>query len=297
MNQETGEAKTSKENPRRHFEEGDRVLVPDGKQLYEARILECEKNEGHWEYYVHYQGWNKKWDEWLAAKLVLPDTAETRLRQQQKITELEELEKGKNKDKVSKNTEVKKDKKKREHKNDEADTSTKRRKTELPMADKDEDGEASRDGTSGPIKLVLPAALKKQLVHEWECITREGKLVPLPREPCVNVILEEYVRSKGARRDKVLQEVVTGVRTYFDKALKPVLLYKVERDQCEQALQDGTPCEIYGAEHLLRLFVKMPQLLTGYQLEKAAIEALQDHLGDIIRHLQRRQQSYFTNYQ
>jgi len=56
----------------------------------------------------------------------------------------------------------------------------------------------------------------------------------------------------------MLKEVCDGVRLYFNKALGSVLLYKFERQQySELRTDDVLPCDLYGVEHLLRLFVQM----------------------------------------
>jgi len=55
---------------------------------------------------------------------------------------------------------------------------------------------------------------------------------------------------------------VAGVCAYFDKCLAHCLLYRPERGQARGALAGGAlPSSLYGGEHLLRLFVKMPELL------------------------------------
>lgn len=48
-----------------------------------------------------------------------------------------------------------------------------------------------------------------------------------------------------------------GLRSYFDKALPAMLLYSQERDQFNDVIPEESeisPSNIYGAEHLLRLF-------------------------------------------
>ena len=40
--------------------------------------------------------------------------------------------------------------------------------------------------------LPLPASLLKQLVDEWQWITKKGLLPPLPRRPCVDEVLDQY---------------------------------------------------------------------------------------------------------
>lgn len=59
------------------FEDNEKVLCYHGPLLYEAKCVKGRKvsnkgqpqqpaNEVHFQYFVHYQGWNKNWDEWVA---------------------------------------------------------------------------------------------------------------------------------------------------------------------------------------------------------------------------------------
>lgn len=50
----------------------------NGDVFYEAKVLSAEQEDGEWEYLIHYQGWNKKWDEWLPADRLLKDTEDAR---------------------------------------------------------------------------------------------------------------------------------------------------------------------------------------------------------------------------
>ena len=57
--------------------------------------------------------------------------------------------------------------------------------------------------------------------------------------------------------EDILNEVVEGIRVYFNKALGNVLLYRFERPQyseLKKKLAEKDMSEIYGPEHLLRLF-------------------------------------------
>ena len=82
------------------------------------------------------------------------------------------------------------------------------------------------------------------------------------------------IRGAGVRRQHtfLIWQVCDGVRSYFNQALSAILLYKYERRQHRdlKESEDGkdgeggkplAPADIYGAEHLLRLFVKLPELL------------------------------------
>ena len=122
------------------------------------------------------------------------------------------------------------------------------------------------------IRLLVPDNLKAILVDDWEHVTKDLMLVPLPSKTPVNLILDTYFEGeKGKRRlgsaeADLLEEVVAGMKMYFDKALGRILLYRFERQQffeTKQLWEAGTgewegkgPGDVYGAEHLSRLFGK-----------------------------------------
>lgn len=118
----------------------------------------------------------------------------------------------------------------------------------------------------------MPDNLKALLVDDWEYITKNLQVVPLPAKVPVNKILEMYMEDEKAKRTSpaevdVLEEIVAGIREYFDKSLGRLLLYRFEREQYHilrkkwengvEGYVDKGPCDIYGAEHLARLFGKI----------------------------------------
>ncbi|GKU94808.1 hypothetical protein SLEP1_g8245 [Rubroshorea leprosula] len=91
-------------------------------------------------------------------------------------------------------------------------------------------------------------------------------------------------------------EILKGVRCYFDKALPMMLLYKKERQQYHKAvLGDVSPSTVYGAEHLLRLFVKLPELLAYANVEEETLTNLQQKLLDFLKFLQKNQSAFFLS--
>ena len=120
------------------------------------------------------------------------------------------------------------------------------------------------------IRLLVPDNLKAILVDDWENVTKNLSLVPLPSKTPVNLILDTYFdEEKGKRRlgsaeADLLEEVVAGVKEYFEKCLGRILLYRFEREQffyIRQLWEAGTGewegkgvGDVYGAEHLCRLF-------------------------------------------
>lgn len=51
---------------------GDSLLCYHGPMLYEAKCLKRRKSDdGKAQYFVHYKGWNSKWEEWVDDDRVL----------------------------------------------------------------------------------------------------------------------------------------------------------------------------------------------------------------------------------
>lgn len=67
------------------------------------------------------------------------------------------------------------------------------------------------------------------------------------------------------RLSNSVEEILKGLRCYFDNALPVMLLYNNERKQYEETVSgDVSPSSVYGAEHLLRLFGKGHFLFNQY---------------------------------
>lgn len=82
------------------------------------------------------------------------------------------------------------------------------------------------------VKLVIPDHIKAILVDDWENVTKNQQLVPLPAKHPVNSILNDYVeherprRQPGSAQADILEEVVSGLQLYFEKCLGRILLYR-----------------------------------------------------------------------
>ncbi|KAL7085223.1 hypothetical protein ACP275_14G269000 [Erythranthe tilingii] len=150
--------------------------------------------------------------------------------------------------------------------------------------------------------IQIPSTLKKQLIDDNECITHLDQLVKLPRSPSVHEILNKYIDYRVKKNGKIPEsvgEIVKGLLCYFDKALPSMLLYKHERPQYKEVIPDNvSPSRVYGAEHLLRLFVKLPDMLSCMHIETETLTELQQRLNDLLRFLQSNQGAFFdSNYQ
>ncbi|KAJ8764306.1 hypothetical protein K2173_006046 [Erythroxylum novogranatense] len=272
------------------FSEGERVLAYHGPRIYEAKVqkVECRKKE--WRYFVHYLGWNKNWDEWVATDRLLKHTEENVKKQQALVNNLGVDKTSKfgraaqTKPKIS--TDVKMEKE------DSKPNVTKGKKRKV-------DSSIEKDATEKRIKMQIPSTLKKQLVDDWEFVNQQDKLVKLPRSPNVDDVLMRYLdyRSKkdGMMTDSV-GEILKGIRCYFDKALAVMLLYSKERQQFHDSVKnDESPSTVYGAEHLLRLFVKLPELLKHVRIEEDTLTCMQQMFLDFLKFLQKNQSTFFLS--
>nr|XP_009798553.1 PREDICTED: nuA4 complex subunit EAF3 homolog isoform X2 [Nicotiana sylvestris] len=278
------------------YTEGEKVLAYHGPRIYEAKVQKAELRKNEWRYFVHYLGWNKNWDEWVGTDRLMKHTEDNVLKQQA-------LDKKQGMEKNTKSGRSAQAKPKSsagvsslDVKLDKEDTKSNVPKGKKRKADSGTEGNVSAEKL---VKIQIPSTLKKQLVDDWEFITQQNKLVKLPRSPTVDDILTKYLeyRSKkdGMMTDSV-GEILNGIRCYFDKALPVILLYKKERQQYHEAVSDNvSPSSVYGAEHLLRLFVKLPELLAYVKIEEETLIRLQQKLLDFLKFLQKNQGTFFLS--
>ena len=77
------------------------------------------------------------------------------------------------------------------------------------------------------------------------------------------------------------------------------LLYKFERSQYVQLLVDyphKAMSEIYGIEHLLRLFVKLSGLLSFTKLDGSSVDILESYISEILCFLEVNLNSFHGDY-
>eukprot|EP00958_Prasinococcus_capsulatus_P025760 scaffold4437_cov391-Prasinococcus_capsulatus_cf.AAC.16 len=184
-------------------------------------------------------------------------------------------------------------------------SSSKKRKSEDDEDEDDEDGES--------LRLNIAPALKKVLVEDHEQILNKNSLLRLPRyrpdpcpscrtrtlgkllivaatcsrKPCVDDILDDFLDTKQKHKD-VTAEVLEGVRLYFKSTLGSQLLYASERTQYANVKETtGNVLQVYGVEHLLRLFVKLPDYVESTGIERETVATLQSKLSDLLKFIQK----------
>ncbi|XP_042534016.1 LOW QUALITY PROTEIN: mortality factor 4-like protein 2 [Dipodomys spectabilis] len=152
------------------------------------------------------------------------------------------------------------------------------------------------------VKVKIPEELKPWLVEDWDLVTRQKQLFQLPAKKNVDAILEEYAnckKSQGNVDNKyyAVNEIVGGIKEYFNVMLGTQLLYKYERPQYAEILlayPDAPMSQVYGAPHLLRLFVRIGAMLAYTPLDEKSLALLLGNLHDFLKYLAKNFASLFT---
>ncbi|GAA0150791.1 chromatin/chromatin-binding, or -regulatory protein [Lithospermum erythrorhizon] len=262
------------------FRESEKVLAFHCELLYEAKVQKVDLVMKEWRFFIHYLGWNKSWDEWVGVDRLRKYNDENMCIQK-------ELNANKKQDVEKKFGRA---------------ILTKPKSSSAFRGKKRKNDLDPKEAVGPDVKQVnihIPPTLRKQLIDDYESIMHLGKLVKLPRCPNVEDLLNKYLEyhtRKGGMMPDSVEEIVNGLRCYFDKALPALLLYKNERQQYQEATtNDKSPSFVYGAEHLLRLFVKLPELLYHANIEEATLAELRQHLQAFLKFLQKNQSAFFVS--
>ncbi|KAJ9663614.1 Esa1p-associated factor [Coniosporium apollinis] len=293
------------------FSKDEKALCFHHELLYEAKILDVRQKEADdkksgFEYKVHYKGWKNTWDDWVPQDRLRKNTEENRELARNLKHDMDAL----------RNLSTKKP----------SSTSHKKKADFASSARDSEERHSSIAVAAGPrgqkrgrdyqveseetflarpsVRIVMPDRLKSLLVDDWENITKNLQLVTLPSKSPTSLILDEYAAEEKAKRREgsadwdILEEVVAGVKEYFNKCLSRMLLYRFEREQFyqfyHQIEEDPTGdlagkayADIYGGEHLLRLFVSMPELIAQTNMDQQSVNRLREELSKMTMWLAR----------
>uniref|UniRef100_A0A3P9JVY1 Mortality factor 4-like protein 1 n=1 Tax=Oryzias latipes TaxID=8090 RepID=A0A3P9JVY1_ORYLA len=316
-----------KQDPKPKFQEGERVLCFHGPLLYEAKCVKISIKDKQIKYFIHYSGWNKNWDEWVPESRVLKyvDSNLAKQRELQKANQDHYVE-GKMRGLAPSKKIASVQQKNVDLLNSPEETGmlllkAKKAKQKTPGP---AEGASSAEMPQGPrkkrarvdptveseemftnrveVKVKIPEELKPWLVDDWDLITRQKQLFHLPAKKSVDMVLEDYAnykKSKGNSDNKeyAVNEVVAGIREYFNVMLGTQLLYKFERPQYAEILAehpDAPMSQVYGAPHLLRLFVRIGAMLAYTLLDEKSLALLLSYLQDFLKYLVKNSATLFS---
>jgi len=253
------------------------VLCYHSNQIYEAKCVRTPSTEGELgKYLIHYSGWSKSWDEWTNEDRILKYTEQNLQKQKEVSTAAMVAEK--------KRAIIKE---------------PMRREQPRRKRNKGEDDEKGKSG----VKLSLGEELKKVLLKDRELVCAQKHLVKLPAAVTASKIFSDYVQyqiqiKSVSARSGVCQDVVNGLKSYFNTLLTTELLYKQELAQ-NQELGPGVYSDVYGVEHLVRLLCCIGRLLSYSEFDDNSVALLQNHLQDFTEFVKSNSATYFasSNYQ
>ena len=304
------------------FSKDERVLCFHHEMLYEAKILDVRSTEDNvsWQYKIHYKGWKKTWDDWVPQDRVRKLTDENKELAAQLHNQMKSVKATNQKSTSSR--QGKKSSSGRGTTNigdissargsEERHAGTAMQSARGPRRQRDYDVETEDAFLNRPsIKLSIPDHIKAILVDDWENVTKNQQLVPIPATKPVTCILNDYLeqektsRVPGSSQADILVEVISGVKEYFDKCLGRILLYRFERIQYVEAREGWlsttgdfagkTPCDTYGAEHLCRLLVSLPELIAQTNMDHQSVNRLREELTKLTNWIAKNATTYFVS--
>uniref|UniRef100_A0A665U1V4 Mortality factor 4-like protein 1 n=1 Tax=Echeneis naucrates TaxID=173247 RepID=A0A665U1V4_ECHNA len=287
-----------KQDPKPKFQEGERVLCFHGPLLYEAKCVKINIKDKQIKYFIHYSGWNKNWDEWVPESRVLKyvDSNLAKQKELQKANQDHYVE-GKMRG-LAPSKKIAAVQQKNVDLSGEPPQGPRKKRARVDPTVESEEMFTNRV----EVKVKIPEELKPWLVDDWDLITRQKQLFHLPAKKNIETVLEDYAnykKSKGNSDNKeyAVNEVVAGIREYFNVMLGTQLLYKFERPQYAEVLAehpDMAMSQVYGAPHLLRLFVRIGAMLAYTPLDEKSLALLLSYLQDFLKYLVKNSSTLFS---
>ncbi|OAP59615.1 mortality factor 4-like protein 1 [Fonsecaea erecta] len=148
--------------------------------------------------------------------------------------------------------------------------------------------------TRPSVRINVPDHLKNLLVDDWENVTKSLLLVPLPSKAPANYIIDEYFNYEKMNRRlcspdaDILEEFCAGLKMYFEKAVR-----KLWESGRHKEWEGKGPGDCYGAEHLTRMIVNLPEMIAQTNMDADAVLRLKTELSKFVVWLSRNSEKYF----
>jgi len=275
--------------------------------LWHVSVVEVDESREEGKYKVHFRGFKASDDEWVEEVLPYNDENKLLCRELRQVAQL-------------KLKEIKKER-----------AAQRRLAGGPPQSKRARRGDWSDDEGSGgdaatDLKFHFSTSLKRHLFDDFENVTVKKMLVRVPHKggQTVEKVFNDFLQSveepfglassAGRLSIETVEQITNGLQVLFDRALGPFLLYAFERLQFE-AVREKYPedemdhliipkdfnskrrrlSELYGTEHLLRLLVKLPDLVVVPELLSHELKTLRLVIGTLIRFIDKNRATYLQS--
>lgn len=255
----------------------ERIICEHKGWKYEARVLKIEEDRPD-KYFVHYQGWNKNWDEWVDDRRVhqYNDTNLAAMKEQ-KVSNAKSRGTGSARKKLAV----------QQNQSNSSTISSQGSVNTSIIVEPEEPIQLDKE-----VKIKIPEQLKNLLIDDDNNI-KNKKLTVLPAKTTISTILKDFIYHKktstktSVDKEVVLNELTLGIKDYFNAMLGAHLLYKFERNQYQILLKEhGKDADLtvhYGIIHLVRLFTKIGRPLAVTSLDSQSIQTIVNYIQDLLK--------------
>lgn len=273
---------------------GDKIICEHKGYKYEARILDARLNpDSHdknpdRQYLVHYQGWNKNWDEWAGEDRVFAyNEANKALMNEQASSRQKNRRGGGGGGGGGVGGSARKKLAVQQNQSNTSTVSSQGSASDSIIVEPEEPPQLDKE-----VKIKIPDELRNWLIDDDNNI-KSKKLTVLPARTPISTILKDFVSYKKTStkssndKEAVLNELTLGIKDYFNVMLGSFLLYKFERHQYQLLLKEhGKDVDLtdqYGVIHLVRLFTKIGKPLASSTLDPQNVQIIVNYIQDLLK--------------
>ncbi|KAJ5224060.1 hypothetical protein N7468_008602 [Penicillium chermesinum] len=289
----------------------ERVLCFHHEILYEAKILDVRHQDpsdkkSPMEYKVHYKGWKSTWDDWVLEDRLRKWNEQNRELATNIRREAEAAQREKNNAKSASKKRAASDNDSVRGSEGPGSTSGRNKRS------RDNEIETVEAFHARPsIYLNIPVNLRSLIVDDWERCTKDYCIVklPAPENLTVEAILNDWMAYEHPKCNSLLDRqlvttTVKGITVFFCQTVERILLYRVERPQKRllkkkygRSEDRSSPEKIWGAEHLIRLFSVLPELMAQTNVDANQLRIMSEHWQKLLAFVSQNSDRYFrTEY-
>lgn len=277
---------------------GDKIICEHKGLKYEAKIMnerlnrESQEKTPEKQFFIHYQGWNKNWDEWVdEARIFQYNEANIALMREQRVNHSKSKGVGSIRKKglltAAGPSPTSGQAISQQNQSVSSTISSQGSVSDSLILETKDNIQLDKE-----IKIKIPDEMKNWLIDDDNQV-KNKKLSSLPARIPISTILKDFVNFKKTTtkspsdKEAILNELTFGIKHYFNVMLGAHLLYKFERLQYQNVLKEhGKEADLttqYGVIHLARLFTKIGRPLAATSLDSQSIQTLVNYIQDLLK--------------